>query len=110
MESIASLEKKSNHPVATALVNFFFGCLAKYHSNYTEGVSTLPEVSKFENLAGLGIRGTVGNRDVLIGSLGLMQLFDVPCEKCNRDVLEWAGKGTSAVLIAVDGEVGTRNK
>lgn len=61
---IYSIEKKSHHPLAEAITNYF------------DGAKEL-EVTNFEDISGKGISAKVENRDVLIGNTKLMEFYDV---------------------------------
>ncbi|GAB4293112.1 MAG: heavy metal translocating P-type ATPase [Ignavibacteriaceae bacterium] len=57
----ASLEKKSEHPVAKAIIEFA----------QNEGIS-LPEPESFQSLTGTGIKGILNSCEILIGNEKLM--------------------------------------
>ncbi|QJY44443.1 heavy metal translocating P-type ATPase [Pseudonocardia broussonetiae] len=81
-----AVEAASEHPVAAAVVA---GARER---------GPLPAVDAFANVEGLGVRGTVDGREVVVGRRALV---DAPLP----EVLETAlGDGRTAVVVAVDGE------
>ena len=91
----ASLERHSEHPIGVALVR----------AAEEKGL-TLSEPTRFEAIAGHGVKGHVGKKLVLTGTLRLMQ-----SEKMTLDenLAESAGKlhdeGRTLSYVAVDGEI-----
>ncbi|GGK99776.1 heavy metal translocating P-type ATPase [Mangrovihabitans endophyticus] len=66
----------------------------------------LPRVEEFGALPGLGARGRVDGRAVLIGSPRLMDRSGVPVPaQCPVAGTRWADRGGTTVLVAVDGVV-----
>lgn len=89
-----SVEAASEHAVAAAI------------TEHARGVVDLEPVSDFEALAGLGARGRVGEREVLIGRARLMtdRGLTVPADLTER-AAGHARRGRTTVLVAVDGQV-----
>ncbi|MFI2235446.1 heavy metal translocating P-type ATPase [Streptomyces chrestomyceticus] len=94
-----ALEHASEHPVARAVAE-----------GARERLGTLPEAEHFENVAGLGVRGVVENRRVLVGRERLLRedADDGTASgalpealSAARDAAEAAGR--TAVLVAWDG-------
>ncbi|MFF3270338.1 heavy metal translocating P-type ATPase [Streptomyces chrestomyceticus] len=95
-----ALEHASEHPIARAVAE---GAL--------ERLGTLPEPEHFENVAGLGVRGVVENRRVVVGRERLLREDTdggtasgaLPeALSAARDAAEAAGR--TAVLVAWDGQ------
>ena len=90
----ASIERLSEHPLAQAIVR------ASRDKNLS-----LVEVSDFENLAGKGIRGKIGNAAVMVGSVRLLLEHSVPL----IHHLEWVQKheanAKTVIAIAQNGEL-----
>jgi Cu+-exporting ATPase len=87
----AALEKRSEHPLAEAIVG----------AATARGVA-IPEASAFDTVTGRGVSGTVGGRGILIGSAAL--LADAGIDTAALDAL--AGPHREAgtvVMVAVDG-------
>ncbi|MGM0526385.1 MAG: heavy metal translocating P-type ATPase [Pseudomonadota bacterium] len=89
----ASLEQRSEHPTAEALVDF-----AKQEHQ-------LNEVDKFEALSGLGVIGRVDDHDVLVGSKTLMQEYDIDLQQSPGDVDKWIENGLTPIYVAIDGQL-----
>ncbi|POX39386.1 copper-translocating P-type ATPase [Streptomyces sp. Ru73] len=92
-----ALEHASEHPVARAIAE-----------GARERVGELPEVERFESVAGLGVRGTVDGHEVVVGRARLLTESlegadpDLPAELSDaRERAEAAGR--TAVLVAWDG-------
>ncbi|MHC4986557.1 MAG: copper-translocating P-type ATPase, partial [Planctomycetota bacterium] len=90
---VGSLEQGSEHPLAEAIV---------------EGIKKrgipLRRPSSFEAITGMGVKGTVDGRAVLLGNRALMDAegADVTAMKDAADALRTAGK--TAMFVAVDGK------
>ncbi|MER6688048.1 heavy metal translocating P-type ATPase [Streptomyces minutiscleroticus] len=85
-----ALEHASEHPVARAIAE-----------GAGERVGALPPVERFENVAGLGVRGTVEGHEVLVGRA---RLLPGPLPAGLARALEDAEReGRTAVVVAQDG-------
>jgi len=90
-----AVEDASEHAVATAI-----SAVARRE------LGALPPVTGFTSQAGLGARGQVDGRSVVVGSARLMAAdgIDVPAE-LHEQRLAWERAGRTTVLVAVDGLV-----
>ncbi|GGR05674.1 heavy metal translocating P-type ATPase [Streptomyces netropsis] len=88
-----ALEHASEHPIARAVAQAAAGRLGP-----------LPTPERFENVAGLGVRGVVDGREVLVGREPLLarQGIELPAELA-RAVSGARTAGRTAVLVAWDG-------
>jgi len=88
---VASLEKKSEHPIAHAIVNY-----AK------EKNIELKDVSDFEALQGKGLKGSIGNQEYFVGNTKLIKdlglSFDV------SKIEQFTAQGKTPVLISTKDE------
>ncbi|MEV0117794.1 heavy metal translocating P-type ATPase [Streptomyces sp. NPDC050844] len=92
-----ALEHASEHPVARAVA-------AGAAERLGIGIDELPPADTFESVAGLGVRGTVDGRKVLVGRDGIVDEVAVPDELARaRAAAEAAGH--TAVLVAWSGRV-----
>lgn len=90
----ASLESKSEHPLAIAIVE-----KAK-----SKNISLLkPET--FQSLSGFGLTGIVKDRAVIIGNMNLMKEYSIKTEEMNGQFDKLVEGGRTVVCIAVDGEL-----
>jgi cation-transporting P-type ATPase A/B/Cu+-exporting ATPase len=90
-----AVEDASEHAVATAI-----SAVARRE------LGTLPPVTGFTSLAGLGARGHVDGHAVLVGSARLMAAdgIDLPTD-LHEQRLAWERAGRTTVVVAVDGTV-----
>ncbi|HEX2237488.1 MAG TPA: copper-translocating P-type ATPase, partial [Gammaproteobacteria bacterium] len=93
LELVASLERASEHPLAKAIVT---GAEARDLK--------LTAINDFEVATGLGVRGTVDGRKVLVGNRSLL-------EKANVETAAFADRaevlrrqGQTVILAAIDGQ------
>ncbi|TSA27655.1 MAG: copper-translocating P-type ATPase [Ignavibacteriales bacterium] len=90
----ASLESKSEHPLALAIVE-----KAK-----SKNISLLqPET--FKNLSGFGLTGIVNNRSLIIGNLNLMNEYSIKTNAMNEHYDKLIMSGKTIVFVGVDGEL-----
>jgi Cu+-exporting ATPase len=88
-----ALEDASEHPIAAAITHAA-----------RQRVGELPAVADFANLEGLGVRGTVGGRDVLIGRASLLDQHGIGQPADLTAVQQHAeSQGRTAVVAAWDG-------
>ncbi|WP_328546975.1 heavy metal translocating P-type ATPase [Streptomyces platensis] len=88
-----ALEHASEHPVGRALAE-----------GAARRVGALPAVADFENVPGLGVRGTVGGHRVLAGRARLAEEAGVMLPAELREALDAAAAaGRTAVVVAWDG-------
>ncbi|MFP5071699.1 heavy metal translocating P-type ATPase [Pseudonocardia nantongensis] len=88
-----ALERASEHPIAAAIATAAAG-----------RTGDLPTVGDFANHEGLGVRGTVEGRAVLVGRPGLLEQCSVPLTRtlakaARREIAQ----GRTAVAVAWDG-------
>jgi Cu+-exporting ATPase len=90
-----ALEHASEHPIARAIAE-----------GARERVGELPAVEDFVNEAGLGVRGTVSRRSVVVGRLSLFAEWtdELPPELANAKKAADA-EGRTSVVVGWDGAV-----
>ncbi|MEK7135476.1 MAG: heavy metal translocating P-type ATPase [Patescibacteria group bacterium] len=89
---IASLEKKSEHPIAHAIVN------------YAEEKNILiSDTSHFEGIQGKGLRGTIEGSEYFIGNTKLMEDLGVAFDASKIE--EFTAQGKTPVILATKKEV-----
>ena len=89
-----SLEKKSEHPLAQAVV-----LEAKKHN------LRLETVSEFEALPGFGVQGKIENKNVFLGNVKLMQEQKIDFSPMSEDLEKLAIQGKTPMLLSVDGKL-----
>ncbi|WP_449257606.1 heavy metal translocating P-type ATPase [Cytobacillus spartinae] len=90
---VGTAEKQSEHPLAEAIV-----------AGIKEKGIELTDVSEFEAIPGYGIKATVNNSVLLIGTRKLMAQNHVSVEHALSIMEELEGTGKTAMLVAIDGK------
>ncbi len=81
---LASLEKKSEHPIAHAIVN------------YAENLPT-NEVSNFENIQGKGLKGSINGIEYFVGNTRLVEDLGVDFEA--KKIEQYTLQGKTPVIL-----------
>ena len=90
LRAAGAVEAASEHPIGAAIA-----------ATARERLGALPDVAKFESLAGLGVRGIVDGRDVVVGRSGLLEVRPDAAVASAIEVAEAAGR--TPVLVAMNG-------
>jgi Cu+-exporting ATPase len=90
----AAAERGSEHPLARAIVD---GADAR-------GIDA-PEPSEFENVPGRGVRATVEDRAVLVGTRALLGTNGTDPEPAAGTMERLEREGKTAMVVAVDGDL-----
>jgi len=90
----AAMEQTSEHPIARAIL-----------AAAEEKALKLREVAGFKSLTGLGVRGMIEDRTVLLGAARLMVQENVDIAPLSGRAQELAGQGRSPLYLAVDGQL-----
>ena len=92
---IASLNKNSEHPLATAVVNF-----AKAKN------TSFPKVENFDSITGKGVVGTIGTQNISLGNKKLMEQIGVEnFSTIEQEVIAEQQLGKTVSYIAIDKKV-----
>lgn len=94
LQLIASVEAKSEHPIAYAIVQ-----AAK------EQQIELIEVSKFDSITGAGIKAQINNQDIQIGAERLMQQLGLNTEHFAGIASKLGQEGKTPLYAALDGKL-----
>jgi len=89
----ASLENVSEHPLAQAIVDGAKGKNLKIES-----------VSDFESITGMGLKGMVSGKEILVGNKKLMNKFNIESSEIMSLAKELQEIGQGVILIAVNRE------
>ena len=92
LELVASLEHASEHPLARAIVD---GAAEK-------GVKPA-QVTDFDSITGMGVRGRVNAREVLIGNSRLFEDNNIEAKALSVRADERRKAGETVMLVAIDG-------
>ncbi|EPE9056812.1 copper-exporting P-type ATPase CopA [Klebsiella aerogenes] len=87
----AALEQGSSHPLARAILD-------------KAADSTLPEVSGFRTLRGLGVSGEAEGRRLLLGNQALLNEQHIATAELESEMTTQASRGATPVLLAIDGQ------
>lgn len=86
---VASIENKSEHPIARGIVNFA-----------TENKIELDEIENFKNIAGYGVSAEYKGNKYLIGNSKFMKENNVSIEDKLQDEEELESEGNSILFVA----------
>lgn len=89
----AAVEKRSDHPIAAAVVQ---GATARLR-----GVS-IPEAADVQAVVGFGIRAKVGGKEISIGKAGMFTGNAAPPPEASRAVDDLQGRGRTVMLVRSD--------
>jgi heavy metal translocating P-type ATPase len=88
----ASLERASEHPLAAAIVE----------AALSRGIGLL-DAGGFESLTGRGVRGSIGGREVALGSRRLLESLGIDPGALAASAERRRAEGETVVFVAVDG-------
>lgn len=94
LEIAVSIEAVSEHPLASAII-------AKGRA---EG-AVVQSVEGFEALSGLGVKGSIGGKSVLLGNLRLMEQEGMSMNGLDSKAKALSDQGKTVVFVARDGQV-----
>jgi len=89
---LATLETKSEHPIAHAIVNY-----AK------EKKVTLAKVSNFEGIQGKGLKGSIDGTEYFVGNVKLINDLNIPFDSVKLN--EFTSQGKTPIIIATKEKV-----
>jgi Cu+-exporting ATPase len=95
LRQAATLERGSEHPLATAIVN------AAKERNLALGAAT-----DFDSTIGKGVTGLVDGRKLVIGSQRIMAETGVDITALKSGAEAMRGEGASVIFVAIDGRLG----
>lgn len=94
LQIIASVEARSGHPVAQAVVEY-----AK-----SRGIGFY-NVERFQNLTGMGITGIINGNAVAVGNAKLMKEYSLKVEKFSDVFSRFSSEAKTIIYAAVNGEL-----
>ncbi len=93
---VAAIERKSEHPLAEAVVQYA----------ESQGVDfPLPEPENFEAMMGMGVQGYLSDRFVQIGTSRWMGELGIDIESLKSFQEQWETEGKTTAFIAIDGQI-----
>ncbi len=90
----ASLDQGSEHPLAHAIV-----------AAARERKLTLDKAEGFESSTGIGVRGSVGEKTLVLGNAALMEQIGVSVDALKAQAEALRAEGASVIALAVDGQL-----
>lgn len=90
----ASLESKSNHPIAKAILQ-----------EAEQKNINLQNIENFESIAGYGLKARIENKIVLVGKEQLLKNESVDSALAQEMIQKYASEGKTLSIIAIDGKV-----
>src|SRR5690625_3599373 len=93
LQLLASAEKGSEHPLATAIVNHALD----------EDID-LVEVDDFTAIPGHGIEVKISGNNILVGNRKLMHDHQIETGGAEQELIDYEVDGKTAMLIAIDGK------
>ena len=90
----ATLEKVSEHPLANAIVE-----------GAVERGAPPGDVEDFESVTGMGVKGSVNGRSVVLGNLAMLEHHNIAPGELGERAEELRGTGQTVMFVAVDGTV-----
>jgi Cu+-exporting ATPase len=87
----ASLEQRSEHPLAQAIVNY-----AKQKN------ISLSDVQDFESLSGMGVKGKIEGKKLLIGNRALMNDNKINTDTVDAEVQNYSNDGKTVIYVVVN--------
>jgi len=94
LRTAAGLDQASEHPLAQAIVN-----------EARQRQLDLPKPSAFDSASGIGVKGTVSDRTVLLGSIALMEQAGVDVGALATIADQLRRTGASVMHLAIDGRL-----
>ncbi len=93
LQYVGSIEQKSSHPIGKAFTDYL-----------TENKIEPLEVTEFENLPGIGIKGKVNGQEFLLGNLKILQKYQTE-NPYKEDENKLALDGNSIVYVVKNQEI-----
>lgn len=93
LKLVASLEKSSEHPLASAIVK-----------GAEERGIALSSVQDFASITGKGVKGTIDGRNVALGNKALLTSLNVDSAPLAETAEQLRGKGQTAMFASIDGK------
>jgi len=90
----ASVESRSEHPIAEAIVNYSKDRELK-----------IKKVESFQNLVGKGIFAIVDGNAILVGNKNLMNSYSININESENLIEDFSSQGKSIVLVAINGKL-----
>lgn len=100
---LAALEKKSEHPIAHAIVNYAEVGPQDKTGVKSAGVSNVSDVSNFESIQGKGLKGTINGTEYFVGNVKLIKDLGLPFD--TTKIEQFTAEGKTPVILATKEKV-----
>lgn len=90
---VASIEKSSEHPLSAAILEAARARKIQFES-----------VVEFDSITGMGVKGTIQNRSLLVGSQKLLEKFDIETRELKKWATDLQKTGHGVVYVAIDSQ------
>jgi len=90
----ASLEQNSEHPIALAIVSYANSMKAEFN-----------KAEKFESLTGIGLKGRIEGKEILVGNKSLMESSSISTEKFNEIINDNSSDGKTFIYVSINNRI-----
>ena len=91
---VASVENKSEHPIARAVVEYARSQKIPFKN-----------VDSFQSVTGFGITAIIDNKPVLVGTDSLMKEYSIKTDEFQNEFSNLSNLGKTAIYAAIDGKI-----
>lgn len=92
---VGAAESKSSHPLAQTILEEL----------QKRKLSMTMNVEKFQNLSGLGVKAIVNKKNVLVGTIKLMDQNNIDISLLRKDIDAFLTNGNTIMLLAIEGKI-----
>lgn len=94
LKIVGAAEEKSSHPLSSAILDEL----------RSRNLSWEAQVQKFENLSGLGVKAIIDGKEIIVGTVRLMNDNKIDLKPLEQKVGELLDRGETIMVLAVDGK------
>ena len=105
LETAASLEKLSEHPLSKAVVAHCSVYPELRSDGAKAGAKKYKDVKNFKILRGRGVEGKIGTKDIVIGNTALMNERKISLKEFEEKIKEFEDKANTTISVAENGKV-----
>jgi Cu+-exporting ATPase len=94
IQIIASIENKSEHPLGQAIVDYA-----------NEKNIPLLDISGFNSVTGLGLKGSVNGLAVTAGNILMMNKYFIETKEADKDAMNFSDEGKTTIFVSINGNL-----